>query len=241
MKREELWVTSKVWADDFQPKKMKAAVQKLLTETGLQYLDLVLLHWPYYVPATEGNFFSPGERDNRCVDFSVPRYATYKALEECQKEGSAKSIGVSNYTQEHLAEILSQCEVPPVTNQIEFHLFLQSWNLYEYCKDYNMCLTAYSALGYYNNDKPSPLKDEKVAEIGVKYGKTNAHICLRYLIQNEIPTIFKSNNRDHLEANLQVFDFEIQEDDMKVLKDMQARKVRCLNPFPDYLHETRAL
>jgi len=153
-------------------------------------VDLYLLHWPE----------------------PLYRQEAWKALESILKEGKARSIGVSNYYQNHLDELLSEADIIPAVNQVEFTPYLYLKELKDYCDNKGIRLEAYSPL-----TRGRKLKDSKLMDIAKKYNKSSAQILIRWGLQHEVIEIPKSSKEDHIIENSKVFDFTISEDDMALL------------------------
>ncbi len=184
--REEIFVTTKLWNDDHDDpeKALEASLQRL----GMDYVDLYLIHWP-------GSDF-----DNE---------KTWGAMEKFPKVGKCKSVGVSNFTIQHLSELLAKSKLVPAVNQVEFHPYLYQKELLEYCRAQNIQLEAYSPL-----TKGQRLEDPKLLQIASKYGKSTAQILIRWALQHDLVVIPKSSNPERIWENSEVFDFEITPEDM---------------------------
>jgi len=190
LEREEIFVTTKLWINSFEYEKALKAFNKSLNNLGLDYVDLYLLHWP------EPTF----------------RQEAWKALESILKEGKTRSIGVSNYYQSHLEELLSGADIIPSVNQIEFTPYLYLKELKDYCDDKGIMLEAYSPL-----TRGTKLEDAKLLEIAKKYNKSSAQILLRWGIQHNVIQIPKSSQEEHIVENSNIFDFTIFEEDMALM------------------------
>ncbi len=190
IRREDIFITTKLWIDSFKYEKALEAFNRSLNNLGLDYVDLYLLHWP-----------EPPYRQE-----------AWKALESILKEGKARSIGVSNYYQNHLDELLSEADIIPAVNQVEFTPYLYLKELKEYCDNKGIRLEAYSPL-----TRGKKLKDSKLMDIAKKYNKSSAQILIRWGLQHEVIEIPKSSKEDHIIENSKVFDFTISEDDMALL------------------------
>jgi len=188
--REDIFITTKLWINSFKYEKALKAFNRSLNNLGLDYVDLYLLHWPE----------------------PLYRQEAWKALESILKEGKARSIGVSNYYQNHLDELLSEADIIPAVNQVEFTPYLYLKELKEYCENKGIRLEAYSPL-----TRGRKLKDSKLMDIAKKYNKSSAQILIRWGLQHEVIEIPKSNKEDHIIENSKVFDFTISEDDMALL------------------------
>ena len=188
--REDIFITTKLWINSFKYERALKAFNRSLNNLGLDYVDLYLLHWP-----------EPPYRQE-----------AWKALESILKEGKARSIGVSNYYQNHLDELLSEADIIPAVNQVEFTPYLYLKELKEYCDNKGIRLEAYSPL-----TRGKKLKDPKLMDIAKKYNKSSAQILIRWGLQHEVIEIPKSSKEDHIIENSKVFDFTISEDDMALL------------------------
>lgn len=193
VKREDLFVTSKVWNAGLTFEQTKAAYQESLEKMKLAYLDLYLIHWPGKDKFLEA----------------------YRALEELYKEKKVKAIGVSNFQVHHLEELLRTVSVVPAVNQVEFHPRLIQAELRAYTKEKGIHLEAWSPL--MNGEL---LAQPLLQELSAKYGKSPAQIVLRWDIQHDVITIPKSMTDKRIIENKEVFDFEIQLEDMERLDQL---------------------
>ncbi len=200
IKREDLFVTTKLWNDDHDD--IEKAFETSLQKLGLEYVDLYLMHWPVET-----------------------RLASYKVMEKIYALEKAKAIGVSNFTQRHLTEILIQSSVKPAVNQVEFNPFLNQQELHSYCREKNIALEAYSPLTHANK-----LDDEKLQAIAEKYEKTTAQVLLRWAVQQDIIVIPKSGNPDRIAQNYDVFDFELSSDDIQEMNSWNEDARFCSDP-----------
>ncbi|MCM3164056.1 aldo/keto reductase [Metabacillus litoralis] len=204
--REELFITSKVWNADQGYDETISAFEESLRKLQLDYLDLYLIHWP--VPA-QGKYID-----------------TWKALEELYKDGKIRAIGVSNFKEHHLQDLIDQAEVKPMVNQVEYHPRLTQEGLHKFCKEHQIQLEAWSPL------MQGQLLDEPtLVEIAQKYNKSTAQIILRWDLQNEVVTIPKSIKPHRIEENANIFDFTLSEDDMKKISSLNQDK--RVGPDPD--------
>ncbi|MDQ0429288.1 diketogulonate reductase-like aldo/keto reductase [Planomicrobium stackebrandtii] len=202
--REELFVTSKVWNSDLGYEETLAAYETSLKKLGLDYLDLYLIHWP-----VEGKF-----KD------------AWRALETLYKEGRVKAIGVSNFHIHHLEELMKDAEIMPMIDQVEYHPRLAQQELHEFCKAHNIQLEAWSPLM-----QGELLNHPLLVEIAAKTEKTVAQVILRWDLQNGVVTIPKSIKEVRIIQNSQIFDFELTDDDMQRIS--QLNENRRVGPDPD--------
>jgi diketogulonate reductase-like aldo/keto reductase len=189
--REEIFVTTKLWPTEFF--RVRAALQKSLDKLGLAYVDLYLIHWP--VP--------------------LVRSGIWKDFEKIYAAGLVRSIGVSNYSVKQLEPLAAKADIPPVLNQVLFHPFSYKKELLDYCNSKNIALEAYSPLA-----KGRTLNDPVIAKIAEKYAKTPAQIMIRWSLQHGLIAIPKSSNKKRIFENAKVFDFHIENDDMKFLDNL---------------------
>lgn len=196
--REEIFVTTKLWNPDQGYETGLAAIDESLSKLGLEYVDLYLVHWPTASPDTS---ISINKREE-----------SWKAMEEIYKSGKAKAIGVSNYAIVHLEEMKKYATVLPTINQVEFHPFLYQQELLNYCKQNNIVLEAYRPLT--NGQR---LTDENIEKIAEKYGKTGAQAVLRWSVQHGCVPLPKSTHKERIEENINIFDFELSEEDMRTI------------------------
>ena len=200
--REEIFLTTKLWNDDIRARRTLAAFNESLERMEVDYVDLYLIHWP-----VEG------------------RQDAWKAMEQIYESGRAKAIGVSNFTIEHLDDLLSQCSVVPAVNQVEFHPFLVQPQLLKYCKEHKIQLEAWSPIA-----KGQVMNAPTIQEIARKYDKTPVQVTLRWDLQHEIVTIPKSVHQERIVANSQIFDFELSDEDIHALDALNES--RRLGPDP---------
>ncbi len=203
--RDQIFVTTKVWNDDMRTGRIEEALEKSLQKLGFDYVDLYLLHWPVsgkIIPA-------------------------WQALERLYREGRVRAIGVSNFMIPHLEDLLSSTRVVPAVNQIEFHPYLQSRALLNYCRGKNIQLEAWSPLM-----QGGPLLQNPVLEdIARAHGKTPAQIILRWDLQMGVATIPKSARAERLAANANVFDFALSEAEMRAIAGLDRGQRAGPDPF----------
>ena len=199
--RDKLFVTTKHWVTERGYEKTIKACETSLKALGLDYVDLYLIHWPAVKKIS--------------ADWESINASTWKGFEKLLADGKVRAIGVSNFLPMHIDAINKTANVAPMVNQIEFHPGYIQPELVSYCKQNGIALEAWSPLG-----SGAVLKDAKLAEIAAKYGKSVAQLCVRFALQNDIVPLPKSTNPERMEANKQVFDFEITQEDMKALKEM---------------------
>ena len=191
--RDEVFVTTKLWNSDHGYDSTLRAFQESLRRLGLTYVDLYLIHWP-----------QPGLRNE-----------TWKAMIKLLKEGKTRSIGVSNYTIEHLKELLRESDVVPDVNQVEFHPFLYQKDLLEFCQQKKIQLEAYSPL-----TRGQRLDDPVIKSIATRHSRTPAQILIRWCLQHKVVAIPKSSRKERILENSKVFDFDLRPEEVRQLDSL---------------------
>lgn len=199
--RKDIFVTSKVWNTDRGYDAAMRAFDKSLAALGLDYLDLYLIHWP----ASQNQYSNWRELNN----------STWRALEAIYNEGRARSIGVSNFLPHHLAPLIDSATVLPMVNQIEFHPGFMQRDCVDYCRAHKIVVEAWSPLG-----RGRVLSNETLLSVADKYSKSVAQICLRWAWQHEVITLPKSVNPKRIKENIDIFDFAISDDDMRLIDNL---------------------
>jgi methylglyoxal/glyoxal reductase len=203
--REELFVTTKVWNGDQGYEATLAAFETSLNKLGLDYLDLYLIHWP--VPS-KGLYVE-----------------TWKALEKLFKDGRVRAIGVSNFNVNHLEDLLANCEIKPMVNQVEYHPVFNQKELRDFCKKNEIQLEAWSPLM-----QGGLLNDPVLVEIANKYNKSTAQVILRWDIQTGVVTIPKSIKPHRIADNADIFDFELTQEDLNQISTLNQNKRQFGDP-----------
>ena len=200
IRRDDVFVTTKVWTNHFAPHDLERSTKESLTKLRLTEVDLLLLHWP-----------NP----------QVPLEETLGALAHVKKLGMARHIGVSNFTVALIDEAVAACPEPLVCDQVEYHPYLDQTKVREACARHGMALVAYSpvARGRIKNDAT-------LARIGRVHGKTTAQICLRWLVQQNVSAIPRTSRIERLSENIDIFDFTLSDEEMREISGMGSAKGR---------------
>ncbi|KAI5746771.1 hypothetical protein M8J77_007302 [Diaphorina citri] len=225
IKREELFITTKVWITHFEPDMVVQACQNSCKKLGLDYVDLYLIHWPFAIKGKDVHDTSfEGEHNNVSIE------ETWRGMEKCVEKGLAKSIGVSNFNSGQIKRILDCAKIKPVNLQIEVHPYLNQRKLIDFCKKHNITVTAYSPLGapWTNPDKPLLINDDVLKEIADKYRKSPAQVVLRYLVQSGTIPIPKSNTVKRITENINVFDFTLEQSDVDKIDALDKKQRSCV-------------
>ena len=196
--REELFITTKVWISNAGYEKAKGSIAESLKKMQLDYLDLVLIHQPV------GDY-----------------YGTYRAMEELYKEGKIKAIGVSNFYPDRLVDICLFNEVIPAVNQVEVNVFHQQKEAEKVMTKYQVQMQAWAPFAEGRNDM---FNQPLLKEIGNRYNKTVAQVILRWLIQRGIVVLAKSTRKSRMEENINIFDFELSEQEMQIIAKLDRKE-----------------
>ncbi|KAJ4717143.1 NADPH-dependent codeinone reductase-like protein [Melia azedarach] len=220
--RKELFITSKLWCNDAHPDLVVPTLKKSLRTLQLEYLDLYLIHWP--ISATPGDIVIPIPTENLLpMDYK----GVWEAMEECQRLGLTKSIGVSNFSSKKIQTILSFATIPPSVNQVEMHPVWQQRKLREFCKARGIIVTAYSPLGAVGTiwGSDEVMENEVLKQIAKAHGKTVAQVSLRWIVEQGATVVVKSFNRERQKQNLGIFDWALTDDDYNKINQIHQHKV----------------
>lgn len=193
--RRELFVTSKLWNADKGYDQTMAAFHTTLEDLQLEYLDLYLIHWPI------GKMFKE--------NWQEANNETWRAFEDLYKAGKIKALGVSNFMPHHLRPLLEYATIKPMVNQIEFHPSMLQEETVSFCREHNIYVEAWAPLA-----KGKVSENEVLIELGKKYGKTPSQVTLRWILQKDMIALPKSVTPKRIEENLDVFDFNLSQEDM---------------------------
>jgi alcohol dehydrogenase (NADP+) len=232
LKREEAFITSKLWNSQHARLNVVKACKKSLSDLKLEYLDLYLMHWGLAIPDDEDS--EPLDGNGWLMTEKIPIRETWEAMEKLIKSGLVRAIGVANFTAPMLLDLLAYAKIKPAVNQIELHPYNQQTELVEYCQYNNIAVTAYSPLGSPGNfpgneRKYSLFEDEQLIKIANDHDKSVAQVLLRWAIQRQTIAIPKSLNEKNITQNIQVFDFELSEEDLNLIGSLD-KKHRFVDP-----------
>lgn len=216
LQQKDIFLTSKLGPKSQGREACRKACEQSLQNLKVDCLDLYLIHWP----GTQGR--KPEDSQN-----AVLRKETWLELENLQKEGKLRAIGVSNYTANHLKELLSYCSVRPAVLQVECHPYLVQRELVNLCRQEGVHFQAYSSLGSGGNKL---LDDMTVKQIADKYQRSPSQILLRWATQQDIGVIPRSTKPAHIRENFQVFDFSLDPSDMEKLNLLDRSEHFCWDP-----------
>ena len=204
IRREDIFITSKVWVDDSGYDKARAAFEVSLRKLGTEYLDLYLIHRP------RGDV-----------------KGSWQAMEDLYKEGTIKAIGISNFEPHQLAELLTYAKIKPAVNQIEIHAFFQQNTSHNVLQKHDIQTEAWAPFAQGRNGL---FTNETLTTIGEKYNKTPAQVSLKWHLQRDIVAIPRSSQKAHILENLDIFDFELSNADMAVIADLDLNRTQ----FPEW-------
>lgn len=194
--RNELFITTKVWNSNQGYESTLKAFEESRKKLGLDYIDLYLIHWP-----VKGKYID-----------------TWRAFEKLYEDGLVRAIGVSNFQTHHLLDLFESSRVLPMLDQVEYHPLLSQKELHAFCRKHKIQLEAWSPL------MQGHLNVQLLVELGNKYGKSPAQIVLRWDIQNEVITIPKSADENRIKENSDIFNFELSDDDMDAINELNENK-----------------
>lgn len=209
--RDKLFVTSKIWRSHFSYEAVLTSTDRTLRELQTDYLDLLLLHWP-----------------KRGADYE----SLFRALKKLVDAGTVRNIGVSNFTIDHLRDVLPVADrvgVDIAVNQVEFHPYLYQEDLLAFCEEHDVQLEGYAPIA-----KGDVVGDEELSRIGQRYGKSAVQVALRWAIQHGVVVIPRSSSEDHIRSNIDVFNFELSDEEMKRVNNLHRGRRLYDPPFAEF-------
>ena len=208
--RKDIFLVTKVWVSNSGYKKAKASINDSLKKLDTDYLDLILIHQPF------GDY-----------------YGTYRAMEEAYKQGKTRAIGVSNFYPDRFVDLAHFCEIQPMINQVETHVFQQQKTAKGIMKKHN---TQIMSWGPFAEGKNNYFQNKTLIEIGAKYGKSVAQVALRFLTQEGVIVIPKSTHKNRMEENFNIFDFKLSEEDLNKIRTIDTGKsLFCDHYSPEFV------
>ena len=215
--RSDVIIETKLWIDEMGADNARKALEKSLNRLMTDYVDIYMIHWPRRT----------GADDEAWKELDIE---TWKAMEEMVKEGKVRRLGLSNFLPHHLKNILENCSIRPVADQLELHPGYSQEAAVAYCKENEVLPMAWSPLG--RGRENATIGNSVLVRLSKKYGKSIQQINLRFLLQKGILPIPKASSAEHMKANLNVFDFELSEDDISILSNMP--QTAWLGEHPDF-------
>lgn len=202
--REKIFLTTKLQMGQLDAKGVRDSCERSLSDLGIDYADLLLIHWP---------------------EEQVPIEETLGAMEELRTEGKIRHLGVSNFTVNWMKKAVAATDVPIFCNQIEYHPYIPQQPPIRFCSEHGIAVVAYSPLA-----RGRVVKDERLAEIGKKHAKTPAQVGLRWLLeQDDVVAIPKGRSKKHIRENFEIFDFELDDEDLDIIAGLE-RNQRLIDP-----------
>ena len=197
--REEFFITTKIWITDFSQGKALKQVDEMLKRLDTNYIDLLLLHWP------KNDYIS-----------------AYKDMEKAFEQGKVRSIGLSNFQEKHIKDILKICKIKPSINQIELHPYAQRKGIVKLCEENNIKVEAWYPIAH--GDKKL-INNEVFSKLAKKYKKTNVQIILRWHIQKGFIIFPRTKKEEHLKENINIFDFNLTDDEIKLIDSLDKNEI----------------
>lgn len=238
-RREDLWITSKLWNTFHRPEHVELACRRSLSDLKLDYLDLYLIHFPIaqrFVPPESryppGWFYDPGAANPRMELDRVPIAETWSAMKRLKQSGLTRNIGVCNFGTALLRDLLNSTDEPPAVLQVELHPYLTQEKLLRFCREQQIVVTAFSPLGalsYHDlgaaDRSDNLLNRDEIRAIAAEHRKTPAQVVLRWAVQRGTAVIPKTSRHERLAENISVFDFALRDDQMAAVSSLnQSRR-----------------
>lgn len=234
VKREELWVTSKLWNSRHREEQVIPALEQTLKDLQLDYVNLYLMHWPVALKEEVGIGFPDGPDKFLNLE-EVPLAETWIGMEKTQQKGMAKHIGVSNFSVKKLEDLIQHSTSRPEMNQVEMHPYLQQNELIAFCKEEGILITAYSPLGSGDRparskaaDAPVLMEDKTIHTIAQKHDCSVAQVLIAWAVRRDTAVIPKSVNPERIRQNIDAAKVRLDEDDMKIISGLD-KQYRFIN------------
>ncbi|KAM3719149.1 Aldo-keto reductase family 1 member [Dirofilaria immitis] len=239
VKRDDIFVTSKIWNTFHSYEMAKKSIDMLLNELRLHYLDLCLIHWPQGYEES-GELF-PKRPDSEKFKYSNIDYLdTWRAMEEYVRLGKIRSIGLSNFNHKQILRVINNCTIKPDVLQVELHPYFQQRKLHNFCQEHGIVMTAYSplanpAMPFRKSTDAVLLDDPVILKFAEMHHKSAAQIVLRWGIQRGLVVIPKSVTEKRIIENINIFDFELSAEEMALINGLD-RNWRILDLLRDKDH-----
>lgn len=227
VKREDLFITSKLWNTCHRPENVKKQLKHTLKSLNLDYLDNFIIHWPVSFVFEGLETLTPKDEDGNARLDEVKIEDTWKALEECVDEGLVRGIGLSNFNIRRIQEVLDIARIKPVNLQVELHPYLPQDELLKFCRDNEIAVTAYSPLG--TDREPKLMQDPVVVEVAKRHNTHPAHILISYHLNKGTAVIPKSSQPKRVVENMRNI-LELTAEDMADLAKLKSKNVRYVCP-----------
>lgn len=232
LKREDVWITSKLWNDAHRKEDVIPALKRSLQDLKLDYLDLYLIHWPVAFKSGIGS----ARKDEDYLSLEeVPLIETWEAMLKARKEGLVKHVGISNFSIKKIEDLLTKSDDVPEVNQVELHPLLQQTKLLDFCRNNGIEITSYSPLGSSDRhislksaDEPSLLEHPGILEIAKKHGSSAAQVLIKWAITRKTAVIPKSTSKEHIISNLKSIELQLDDEDLEKIAAMD-RSFRFVN------------
>lgn len=243
IKREDIFITTKLWSTYHQPEKVMEGVKKSLERLQTKYIDLYLIHNPAHFKFIDESNNFPKDSNDKVMLEKVDIVQTWKELEKAVDQGLLKAIGLSNFNKKQIQNILDNSRIKPANLQVECHAYFMQKPLYDFCKKNDITFTAYGPLGSPQRqtirpEDPVLLQEPKLKEIATRLNKTPAQILNRFLIERGRVTIPKSVHRERIKENFDILDFKFSDADLKELdaldKNLRYFQFEFIQDSEDY-------
>lgn len=218
LSRKDLFITSKLGPSEQGAEKAPQAIQGSLARLDCGYLDLYLIHWP-----------GTHKLKVNDVKHKQMRRESWEAMEHAHKQGLIQSLGVSNYLEHHLEELLGHCTVRPAVLQIEYHPHLVQRSMKKFCDNQGIHLQAYSSLGT-STEENKLLSEPTISQVAQQCGVSPAQVLLRWAVQQGVGVLPKSTNPSHISQNVDVFTFDLTDHQMTLISDLDKQTKFCWDP-----------
>lgn len=216
--RSEVIIETKLWIDEMGAENVEKAFERSINRLQTDYVDIYMIHWPRQT----------GKDDEKWKTLDIE---TWQAMEKLVEKGKVKRLGLSNFLPHHLKNILDNCKIRPVVDQLEIHPGYSQEKAVAYCLDNDVMPMAWSPLG--RGRENATIGNSILVRLAGKYGKSVQQINLRFLLQKGILPIPKASTPEHMRSNMEVFDFELSEDDVSMLSCMP--QTAWLGEHPDFV------